>query len=115
MDMYLTGRISHMDRFMDNIGFNIFGIVPAESFDSMYFHLLYNYGWILFILVILAYTASMWYCYKEKLHYELIAMAAMSAYGFMEFMPLSVAWNFTIICLSYAVFRRKNKADERLQ
>jgi hypothetical protein len=115
MHLLLTGRIHHMNAFMDNIGFNILGIVPAESFDSMYFHLLYNYGWILFILVMLAYTAAMWYCYKEKLHYELIAMAAMSVYGFMEFMPLSVVWNFPIIYLSYAVFRRKNKADERLQ
>jgi hypothetical protein len=115
MEKLLTGRVLHMNSFMDNVGFNMLGIVPAESFDSMYFHLLYNYGWVLFIAVILAYTIAMWYCYKEKLHYELIAMAAMSVYGFMEFMPLSVVWNFTIICLSYVVFRRKNKADERLQ
>jgi hypothetical protein len=108
VDLYFTGRIEIMNKYIDNLGLNMLGVVPGQAFDNMYFYIPYNYGWIIFAIVMFAYTFTMWYCYREKLDYELIVLAAMSVYGFMEYQPLSVPKNFSIICLSYALFRKRS-------
>jgi hypothetical protein len=112
-NLYLTGRVRIMNGYIDNLGSNMLGVVPGREFDNMYFYILYNYGWIIFAIVMFAYTFAMWYCYREKLNYELIVMAAMSVYGFMEYQPLSVPKNFSIICLSYALFRKRSIYTEK--
>mgnify|MGYP007025267817 CR=1 FL=1 len=40
--------------------------VPIVDFDISYFHVLYNYGWIVFALWIVAYCAGIWYCNRKK-------------------------------------------------
>lgn len=115
LNFYLTGRLRHMDQFFDNIGGLILGCVPREPFDSMYFDLLYNYGWVLFVLCLIAYCAGMWYCNRKSCYYGTIGLGIMAVYGFMELLPLSVLWNLPLLYLAWILFRGGVKLDEQLQ
>lgn len=114
-DFYLTGRIHRLDQYFDNIGSLFSGNVPREPFDSVYFHLLYNYGGILFVLWLIAYCAGMWYCTRKGSYYGTIGLGVMATYGFMEQLPLSVSWNLPLLYLSWILFKERKVADERLQ
>ncbi len=115
LDRYLTGRIRHINIFFDEIGHLVFGAGTREPFDSMYFHLLYNYGWVVFVLCLLAYCASMWYCNKQNKFYVTIGFGIMAVYGFMEHLTLSVLWNLPLLYLSWLLFRERKEAHEQLQ
>lgn len=115
LEYYLTGRIRHLDQFLNDIGSLLLGHVPREPFDSIYFHLLYNYGWVLFVVCILAYCAGMWYCNKKCKFYETIGLGIMAVYGFMEHLPLSVLWNLPLLYLSWLLFKERKATDEQLQ
>lgn len=115
LELYLTGRIGHINRFMNNIGGLVTGADVTETFDSIYFHLLYNYGWVLFIIGILAYCAGMWYCGKKGSFYATIGLGVMAVYGFMEQLPLSVLWNLPLLYLSWILFKERKTTDEQLQ
>ncbi len=115
LNYYLTGRITHINQFFDRIGRLAMGAGTREPFDSMYFHLLYNYGWVVFVLCLLAYCAGMWYCNKESKFYETIGLGIMAVYGFMEHLPLSVLWNLPLLYLSWILFRERKAANEQLQ
>jgi hypothetical protein len=104
-NLYFTNRIYLMDREIDNMGFNILGEAVQKPFDNMYFYILYNYGWLVLLLIVLAYTLTMLYCLRKKLYYELIVLAAMSIYGFMEVQPLSAPRNITMIYFSYIMYK----------
>lgn len=64
------------------------GHIPQKPYDSMYFDMLYNYGWILFGIGLVAYVAGMWYCNRKGQYYITIALGIMAIYGFMELLPL---------------------------
>lgn len=115
LDFYLTGRIRRLNYFLDDVGVQLLGHVPREPFDSIYFHLLYNYGWVLFVFCILAYCAGMWYCSKKGKFYETIGLSIMAVYGFMEQLPLSVLWNLPLLYLSWILFKERKATDEQLQ
>lgn len=115
LNYYLTGRIRHINQFFDRIGHLVLGFETREPFDSMYFHLLYNYGWIVFALCLLAYCAGMWYCNKKNKFYATIGLGIMAVYGFMEHLPLSVLWNLPLLYLSWILFRERKAAHEQLQ
>lgn len=117
LNYYLTGRIIHINQFFDNIGIRglLLGHVPREDFDSIYFHLLYNYGWILFILCLIAYCTGMWYCNRKGKYYGTIGLGIMAVYGFMEHMHLSVLWNLPLLYVSWVLFKERKTADEQLQ
>lgn len=117
LNYYLTSRIAHINQFLDNIGIRglLLGHVPREDFDSLYFHLLYNYGWVIFILCIIAYCAGMWYCNKKGEYYGVIGLGLTAVYGFMEYLPLSVLWNLPLLYISWVLFKEKKTTDEQLQ
>lgn len=115
LDYYLTGRIRHIIQFMDESGGLLLGHVPREPFDSMYFTLLYNYGWVVFVFCLLAYCAGMWYCNKQNKFYATIGLGVMAVYGFMELLPLSVLWNLPLLYLTWILFRERKAAHEQLQ
>ena len=81
----------------------------------MYFHTLYNYGWILFITCFIAYIAGMWYCNGKGKFYGTIALGIMAVYGYMELLPMSVLWNLPLLYLSWVLFREKEIINEQLQ
>lgn len=114
LNVFLTGRIQHINAFFDQIGGLTLGAGTREPFDSMYFHLLYNYGWVVFALCLLAYCAGMWYCNKKGKFYETIGLGAMAVYGFMEYMTLSVLWNLPLLYLAWILFRERKTAHEQL-
>ncbi len=109
LNHYLTGRIDHILRFWDQRRNLILGHIPREPFDSMYFHTLYNYGWIVFLILLLAYWGAMWYGVQKGKHYEVMILGIMAVYGFMELYPLSVAWNLPLLFLSWPLFEAKEK------
>lgn len=115
LEYYLTGRIRHINQYFDNIGSLLLGNVPREAFDSIYFHLLYNYGWVLFVLCLIAYCAGMWYCNRKGKYYATIGLGIMAVYGFMEHLPLSVSWNLPLLYLSWVLFKERKATDEQLQ
>ena len=115
LNFYLTGRITHISQYFDGIGRLVLGAEIREPFDSVYFHLLYNYGWIVFVLYLLAYCVGMWYCNRKSKFYATIGLGAMAVYGFMEHLPLSVLWNLPFFYLSCVLFRERKAAHEQLQ
>lgn len=115
INYFLTGRIAHINQFMDQPKGIFLGCAPREPFDSIYFHLLYNYGWILFVLCIIAYCAGIWYCNKKGKCYEAIGLSIMAVYGFMEHLPLSVLWNLPLLYLAWILFKERRVTDEQLQ
>ena len=114
INLYLTGRIRIINRSFDNIRGLFLGAVPRRDFDSIYFQLLYNYGWILFILCLIAYCAGIWYCNKKANYYAAIGLSIMAVYGFMELLPLSVLWNLPLLYLSWVLFKERKITDEQL-
>lgn len=110
----LTGRVWMVDKVYDEVWTLVLGHVPQQSFDSVYFHLLYNYGWILFALCLIAYVFGMCYCNKKGKYYETIALGIMAMYGYMELLPLSVLWNLPLLYLAWVLFREREIINEQL-
>lgn len=113
IDYYLTGRIHHLILAWDNLGFSILGNAPREPFDSSYFHLVYNYGWLSAVICFLAYLRTMWYCVKNMKPYETIVLCTMSIYAFMEHWPLSIGWNLPLLFTAAVLFQAENSASIR--
>ena len=111
INYYLTGRIEHINWVYGDIWKLLLGHVPQTPFDSMYFTILYNYGWILFLLCLVAYIVGMWYCIKRDQDYIVIGLGIMAVYGFMELLPMSVLWNLPLLYLSRILFQGKNRRE----
>lgn len=106
----LNGRIDLINQVHYEKWNIVLGHIPNRPFDNMYFTLLYNYGWLIFIFCLVAYTFGMWYCNKKGQHYVVISLGIMAIYGFMELLPLSVLWNLSWIYLTQILFQgKKNK------
>lgn len=101
----LTGRIDHIARFGSEMNtIFIVGHFPREPFDSMYVHLYYNYGIILFVIVMVGYVETMYYAWRSNKDYELLILGIMSIYGFMEQFPLNITWNLFLLYMSWMFF-----------
>lgn len=107
LDFYLTGRIKLLIQGINNIGFPLLGNISRNAYDSIYFHLVYNYGWLTAIICFPAYLYTMWECKKNDRPYEVIALSIMALYGFMEHWPLSIGWNISILCMARILFRKR--------
>lgn len=111
----LTGRIDLINQVYDQMLRLLIGNTSQRSFDSIYYTVLYNYGWIFFLLSLVAYSAGMWYCIKKGQYYGVIGLGIMAVYGFMELLPLSVLWNLPLLYLSQILFQGKKVRNEQLQ
>lgn len=111
----LTGRVDLIDQVYDQVWTLIMGHIPVRPFDSIYFHTLYNYGWIIAILWLVAYVAGIWYSVRKNQYYITIALGVMAVYGYMELLPLSVLWNLPLIYLAQILFQGKKVRNEQLQ
>lgn len=110
-----TGRINLINQVYDQMLKLLIGNISQRPFDSMYYTALYNYGWIGFLLGLVAYTAGMWYCIKKGQHYGVIGLCIMAVYGFMELLPLSILWNLPLLYISRILFQGKKVRNEQLQ
>lgn len=111
----LNYRITNINEVYNLIWKLWIGSVSPKVFDSMYFTLLYNYGWILFFLSLVAYISGMWYCNKKEQYCVTIALGIMAVYGFMELLPLSILWNLPLIYLAQVLFKERTVVHEQLQ
>lgn len=111
----LTGRVDTINQVYDQVWILIMGHIPVQPFDSMYFDALYNYGWILVILGLVAYIVGIWYSVKKGQYYVAIALSIMAVYGYMELLPLSVLWNLPLIYLSKVLFKGRTVVHEQIQ
>ncbi|MCH5342431.1 MAG: hypothetical protein J1E64_00220 [Acetatifactor sp.] len=107
VDYYLTGRIHHLIQFWSPLGSLPLGNAPREPFDSSYFYLVYNYGWVMALVCFFAYLYTMWNCIRKNRPYEVIILSTMALYGFMEHWPLSVGWNLSLLYLSHILFKNR--------
>lgn len=101
------GRFNRINQEYSQIGHLVLGHVSQQPFDNMYFTALYNYGWILFTVCLVAYVAGMCYCNTKEQYYITIAWTIMAMYGYMELLPLSALWNLPIIYMAQILFRRR--------
>lgn len=115
INIVLTGRINYVNEVYGRLWNLVPGQAGRASFDSIYVTALYNYGWILFLFVLAAYIAGMWYCNKKGQYYAVIGLGIMAVYGYMELFPLSVMWNLPLLYLSQVLFREKTVRNEQLQ
>lgn len=108
VDFYLTGRTNLLIQGMERLGFPLLGNSPRNPFDSIYFHLVYNYGWIVALVFIFTYLYAMRDCIKRNRPYEVIILSTMAIYGFMENWPISIGWNLALLYLSRVLFRNQD-------
>lgn len=108
----LTGRIALINKVYDDVWGLVLGHIPVRSFDSMYFTTVYNYGWVLLILYLVAYTVGIRYSIRKGQYYIAIALGATAVYGYVELLPLSVIWNLPMIYLAQALFRERMVVHE---
>lgn len=114
IDALLNGRVKYIGEVYDQIRYLIMGHIPQKAYDSMYFDMLYNYGWILFGIGLVAYVVGMWYCNRKGQYYITIALGIMAIYGFMELLSLSALWNLPLIYLSQILFQGNKVRNEQL-
>ena len=115
IDKLLTARVNLINQVYDHIWNLGLGHIPQKSFDSVYFHTIFNYGWIVFGLCLVVYVMGMWYCNKKQQYYGTIALGIMAVYGFMELLPLSVLWNLPLLYLAQVLFKGRKETHEQLQ
>ncbi len=77
---------------------------PWMKLDNGYFYWLYNYGWLITILLI----GAIVYCYflfaKHQLYYEALVIAATTGYLIGEAMPFSTTWNPCVLLLAICIY-----------
>ncbi len=110
IDFYLTGRIWHLIQGWNHLDSLFLGRSLREPFDNSYYQLVVNYGWIISAFCFVAYLRAVCLCIKGKRDYEALALSVMSIYGFMEFWPLSVGWNVSLLLLAPILFGTKSRA-----
>lgn len=115
INKYLTGRVDIVNIFYNEVWKLWLGHIPTNPFDSIYFNTLYNYGWIILILGLVAYTAGIWYSITKENYYVTIALGIMAVYGYMELLPLSALWNLPMVYLSLVLFKGRTVVHEQLQ
>lgn len=117
IDVIMTGRMRLIGLVYDEVWTPEFvlGHNPSQSFDTMYFHLVYNYGWILFVVSIVAYVMVLWYCSEHDEYYITVVLGIAAIYGYMEMLPLSVLWNLPLLYMAKILFQGKKLRNEQLQ
>lgn len=112
IDKLLTGRVSLVNQVYDQIWTLAMGHIPVQPFDSMYFNAIYNDGWILTILCLVAYVVGIWYSVRKDQYFVTIGLSIMAVYGYMELLPLSILWNLPLVYLAQTLFKGRMVVHE---
>lgn len=84
---------------------DLFGCKERVYFDNGFYHLLYNYGIIMAIIFVVAYTYLMFRLAKEKMYNEVMVLFGGALVVFMEFFSaFSVGLNYSLILLSIVLY-----------
>lgn len=113
LNAIFTGRFALVQPYLPQIERAILGCTPTMSEDLAYIWIIYNYGWIIFLLVLVAYIC----CIKKLVQYgeeELgIILAIMAGYALAERLPLNGGWNLTVILLSVVLFEKNSLGEKK--
>lgn len=100
----LNGRLFFANEAFENIGISLLGSKNAVQLDMLYATMLLNYGVLLSIICIGAYSVAMWKLRKKKEDLLLIAMTVMAIYSFMEVNAINPMWNPFLLYVSVTLF-----------
>lgn len=106
---WLTGRFSHVYFFVPVLFRALLAQSPWNKLDMGYMYCVYNYGWILTILLVAGYMRTMWLLIRQKKEIECLALVAMAGYLFCEATPISVSWNLSILLCSTLLFQSEKQ------
>lgn len=106
LTILFTGRIQLMERALyggEKLKL-LSGLIPSTFYDIGYFHIPYNYGWLIFALWLAAYVVAIWKCAKCGKKGEVLVLAAISLYIFMETSAARTFWNVPLLYLAWALY-----------
>lgn len=112
----LTGRIGMAAADALPKLFTLLGNTARTANEIAYIQWPYNYGWILYIAIMIIYTKTMMLCAERKENYYVIVFAVVSFYFWGEAVPLSVGWNTSLLLAAGLLFGEdgENYVPERI-
>jgi len=112
----LTGRIQLAAAEALPRLFTLLGNVERTANEIAYIQVPYNYGWILYVFLIIIYIKTMLLLAKKKEDYYVIIYTVISVYFLAEAVPLSVGWNTSLLLVAGVLFRDTggNHVSERI-
>ncbi|MCQ2522731.1 MAG: hypothetical protein MJ123_00205 [Lachnospiraceae bacterium] len=103
LNFKLHDRIAHVAKYPIE-GINLFGSHVRVPFDNGFYHLVYNYGFIMAGLFMAAYTYAIIRLCQKKMGYEVLVLGLGALVIYMEFAALSIGQNYSLVFLSLALF-----------
>ena len=105
----LHDRVSAVAKRLPEIGKIGIGSVHSRPFDNGYFYLIYNYGIVMAVILLITVTLAILYLVSKKMDYEAMVLGIVCVYIFMEYAAISSIWNFTVILIAQFVFAGKGE------
>lgn len=102
----LTGRIAIAASWCLPDLFTLLANPVRTANEIAYIQLPYNYGWVLYLFLLILYTKTMWIMAKQNEDYYVIVFAVISIYFIGEAVPVSVGWNTSLLLVSGLLFRK---------
>lgn len=112
LDDILNHRISLAQEAFGRYGVTLLGSRHGIQLDMLYATMLLNYGVLLSVICIIAYTRSMWKLVQDKKDMIVIAMAIISVYSFMEVNAINPMWNPFVLYLTLPLFSHSGKRSD---
>lgn len=106
VDKCLTGRIAIAASSCLSGLFTLLANPVRTANEIAYIQLPYNYGWVLYLFLIILYTKTMWIMAKQNGDYYVIVFAVISIYFIGEAVPVSVGWNTSLLLVSGLLFQK---------
>lgn len=106
VDSCLTGRVKAVVQGCLPGLFKLFANPVRTANEIAYIQLPYNYGWLLFAILLVLYMKTMWLMAKQKEDYYVIVFAVISIYFLGEAVPVSVGWNISLLLVSIVLFQK---------
>jgi hypothetical protein len=131
----LGSRASQSALYFERYGITVFGsqlkinsgttgwsaYTSLYTLDNSYLYLLLGYGLVFFVLYILGEIILFRKCAKSKNFMMMTVLALYAMYGLMETVLIRIDCNFTLIFLTYVLWRPinknklRNKEEQRLE
>lgn len=109
LNTLLTGRLHLAWQACSSYGIHLLGSRGAFQLDMLYISMLFNYGWILSVICMAAYTKAMWYLYRQREYLLLIAMLVLAVYSFVEVNAVNPIWNPFLLYIASPLFGSKGE------
>ncbi|WP_195638724.1 hypothetical protein [Enterocloster bolteae] len=108
-DKLMTGRLNWSFKAVCDYGISLTGSRGAGQLDSLYMTMLLNYGVILFVVLLYAYTRTMRQMLYKKKHIAVIAMGGLCVYSIMEVNAINPIWNPFLLYIGGSVFQESEQ------